>query len=61
MPLSERVIAFTGKPQQECARSHQLQHTGAVFYQSVGLMQCGICYGWQLIRKPVKTKCIWKY
>lgn len=56
MSLSDRVITFTGKPQQECTHSHQLQHTGAVFYQSVGLMQCGICYGWQLIRKPIKTK-----
>lgn len=55
MDLSNRVTGFGGtyKP---CRHKHELQGTGGVFYQSVGLMQCGICGGWQLIRKPIRTK-----
>lgn len=32
---------------------HKLIGTGAVFYQSTGLLQCALCHGWQLIRKPI--------
>lgn len=39
---------------KECSHKHKLQGTGAIFYQSVGLLQCSICEGWQFIRKPVK-------
>lgn len=35
-----------------CNCNHRLQGTG-VFYQSVGLIWCPDCTGWQLIRKPV--------
>lgn len=37
----------------ECLHDHQLIGTGAVFYQSTGLLQCNHCKGWQLIRKPI--------
>lgn len=37
----------------ECQHDHQLAGTGAVFYQSTGLLQCVDCKGWQLIRKPI--------
>ena len=35
-----------------CACDHKLQGTG-VFYQSVKLIQCTTCNGWQAIRKPI--------
>lgn len=38
----------------ECLHDHSLTGTGAVFYQSTGLLQCALCRGWQLIRKPVR-------
>lgn len=56
MTLQDRVRAFDGSPTlrvRKCRHKHQLQHTGAVFYQSAGLLQCVRCYGWQEIRKPV--------
>ena len=37
----------------ECLHDHKRIGTGAVFYQSVGLLQCADCKGWQLIRKPI--------
>ena len=37
-----------------CRHKHQLSGTGAVFFQSVGLLRCAKCGGWQFIRKPVK-------
>jgi len=37
-----------------CLHDHKLQGTGGVFYQSVGLLQCSICYGWQPIRKAIQ-------
>lgn len=37
----------------ECLHDHKLTGTGAVFYQSTGLLQCALCHGWQLIRKPI--------
>lgn len=54
--LEKRVKAFTGKdePVYECQHKHKLQGTGAIFYQSVGLLQCGLCGGWQEIRKGIK-------
>lgn len=56
--LLERVKHFTTDPNPpvECRHKHQLQGSGAVFFQGVGLIQCGECYGWQFIRKPVRTK-----
>ena len=38
----------------ECLHDHKLIGTGAVFYQSTGLLQCNHCKKWQEIRKPVK-------
>jgi len=54
--LTRRVQAFTGSntPVTECHHQHQLQGSGAIFYQSVGLLSCTLCGGWQLIRKPIK-------
>jgi hypothetical protein len=37
----------------ECLHDHGLIGTGAVFYQSTGLLQCALCHGWQLIRNPI--------
>lgn len=49
-----KVAAFSGENAPKvCEHDHKLQGTG-VFYQSVGLLQCAECKGWQLIRKPIK-------
>lgn len=49
-----KAAAFSGEDAPKiCYREHKLQGTG-VFYQSVGLIQCADCKGWQLIRKPIK-------
>lgn len=54
MNLQERVRIFAGEPNpKECRCDHKFQGTG-VFFQSVGLIHCPTCRGWQLIRKPVK-------
>ncbi|MNR23145.1 hypothetical protein D3C85_1401480 [compost metagenome] len=54
MTLIERIRAFSGEFHPRlCEHDHKLQGTGAVFYQSTGLLQCALCGGWQLIRKPV--------
>lgn len=54
--LLARAADFIGPKSTptECKHDHKLQGTGAVFYQSVGLLQCGQCGGWQKIRKPVR-------
>jgi hypothetical protein len=53
--LQERARAFSGEAKPKtCRHKHRLQGTGAVFYQSVGLIQCTSCYGWQLIRKQIR-------
>lgn len=50
--LNEKVTSFTGeKSPKGCQCDHKLLGTGAVFYQSVGVLQCAVCDGWQLIRK----------
>ena len=59
MTLAERVKTFTdwqpGQPvPATCGCDHKLQGTGAVFYQSVGLIQCANCSGWQRVRKPIE-------
>jgi hypothetical protein len=55
LDLIARVRSFSGDPSpQECKHDHKLMGTGAVFYQSVGLLQCAHCRGWALIRKPCK-------
>lgn len=52
--LLERVKQFSGEPNpRECKHDHQLQGSGAVFFQSVKLLRCELCGGWQSIRKPV--------
>lgn len=51
--LQQRVRTFTGEHRViPCDHDHRLMGTG-VFYQSVGLIQCAECKGWQLIRKPI--------
>lgn len=55
MKLLEAARDFSEEVQpKECTCDHKLQSTGAVFFQSVGLLHCSVCCGWQLIRKPVK-------
>lgn len=52
--LIAAVYRFTGNARVVmCEHDHKLQGTGGVFYQSVGLLQCSICYGWQPIRKAI--------
>jgi len=52
--LLTRAEKFGAIKPTECACDHQLSGTGAVFFQSVGLLRCANCYGWQLIRKPIE-------
>ena len=53
--LVHRVRVFSGEQRPKtCRHKHRLQNTGGIFYQSVGLMQCAKCRGWQEIRKGVK-------
>lgn len=54
MQLLEVAKAFSEEHSPaECKCDHKLQNTGAVFFQSVGLLHCSICNGWQLIRRPI--------
>lgn len=54
MILQESVRRFSGiENATECNCKHKLQATGAVFYQSVGLIECVNCRGWQFIKKRV--------
>ena len=53
--IAERVTDLTGDPQPHgCDCDHKLQGTGGVFYQSVGLLYCACCGGWQEIRSQIK-------
>lgn len=55
LKLIHRIKLFSGEDSPTvCEHAHQLTGTGAIFYQSVGLLQCSVCRGWQFIRKPVK-------
>ena len=50
-----QILAFAGDERpHRCRHKHRLQGTGAVFYQSVGLLQCSRCGGWQKIKKPIE-------
>lgn len=52
--VASMVTTFTGDQIPiACDCSHKLQGTGGVFYQSVGLLQCTKCWGWQAIREPI--------
>lgn len=37
-----------------CMHNHKLGGTGAIFFQSQGLLYCNLCKGFQLIRHPLK-------
>lgn len=53
--MRERVRVFSGEDKvKACRHKHKLQDTGAVFYQSVGLLECVRCGGWQEIKKGIK-------
>lgn len=39
-----------------CECDHKLNGTGAVFFQSLGILKCAECNGFQAIRKPVDIK-----
>lgn len=59
MALSEQAVktiqsfADVQNP-TECQHKHKLSGTGGVFYQSMLLLYCTHCKGWQDIRKPIK-------
>ena len=53
--LRPQIKAFAGDERpKRCRHKHQLHGSGAVFYQSVGLLQCARCGGWQKIKKPIE-------
>ena len=56
--LRERAIALgvlrPGETPHECRCDHALIGSGAVFFQSRGILFCNNCRGFQLIRKPVE-------
>ena len=53
--LINKVKTFSNEANPiECEHKHKLQGTGAVYYYSVGLIQCVECLGWQLIKKQIK-------
>lgn len=55
MKLISKVKSFSIETNPtECKHNHKLQGTGAVYYYSVGLIQCLECGGWQEIRKQIK-------
>ena len=55
MTLLEAAAAFSEEAHpNECHCDHKLQSTGAIFFQSVGLLHCSVCRGWQKIRKGIK-------
>lgn len=37
-----------------CSCKHELSGTGAIFFQSLGIIYCNECKGNQPIRKPIK-------
>ena len=51
------LAASYGRPPfqvwSNCGHSHSLTGT-AVFYQSLGVLQCNKCSGYQAIKKPLK-------
>lgn len=52
--IRSAIQLFSGEERPRlCRHKHKLAGTG-VFYQSVGLIQCATCSGWQKIRKPIK-------
>lgn len=53
-----QVIARCAKSlefcEKVCSCKHELSGTGAVFFQSLGIIYCNECRGHQPIRKPIK-------
>jgi len=53
MDFLERTRLFTKESNPKvCTCKHERLGTG-VFYNSVGLIQCVMCNGWQDMRKPI--------
>ena len=51
----DQVRSFSGEVSPSlCVCDHKLQNTGAVFYQSMKVLQCSNCNGWQQVRKPIQ-------
>lgn len=42
-------LTFTGK----CKHKHQLNGSGAIFFQSLGFLRCDKCKKYQTIKKPL--------
>ena len=54
MDFLARARLFTGEENPKVYTcDHKLQGTG-VFFQSVQIIQCAACKGWQPVRKPIK-------
>jgi hypothetical protein len=51
--LEDKVILFNTTYSHACPCKHALQGTGGIFYQSVQLLYCLKCGGWQDLRKPI--------
>lgn len=52
--LKKRIQAFTKLPAKECRHKLSRRSGGGVFYNSVGLVYCQACGGWQDMREAVK-------
>lgn len=37
-----------------CRHKHELNGSGAIFFQSLGFLKCARCKKYQLIKKPLK-------
>jgi hypothetical protein len=43
-------LTYTG----HCKHKHELNGSGAIFFQSLGFLRCGKCKKYQAIKKPLK-------
>lgn len=50
----QRCAKSLGFCEKVCSCKHELSGTGAVFFQSLGIIYCNECKGQQQIRKPIK-------
>ena len=53
MTITSGDSEFDPTKEKKCRHKHKLQGTGAVFFQSIGWLQCNRCKGWQRIRKSI--------
>lgn len=53
LAILERAKVFKGEEPHLCTHTHQRTGTG-VFYNSLGILQCLECKGWQSIRSVIR-------